>query len=301
VTIILDDVERWTLDGVTFGETDAAGCYWAVNAVSGWDSGPAPRSARSAKTAAHGSYRAPLYNNERVVTLGGWVSVPNEAAARSVRDQLAGLCTDPYTLYALRHTDQLSGEDAVAYVERDDQTLTEIVYGSRPLRVDFSLQLAAPDPRKYSATVYTAAVGMVSDAPGGIQWGGVAGSTGLEYGGPGIKWQGGSGSTGVLRAENPGTAEAPIQFAIAGPVNNPVIECTSTGDVLAYGGSVASGQTLQIDTETGAVLLDGSDRRPALTRADFFSIPAQGSLDIAFRADELSAATLVATWQHASW
>src|SRR5690606_19570582 len=118
---IVDDVERWVLDSVTFGTTDADGCYYSVDAVNGWDNGATPRSARAAKVSQHGSYRAPNHRDARTITLEGWIQVPDLAAMRQCLDKMAALCPDPYVLYPLRHIDTLTGEDRVVYVEMADE------------------------------------------------------------------------------------------------------------------------------------------------------------------------------------
>lgn len=300
----MDDVEIWTIDGATFGTTDADDCYWVVDAVTGWESGATPRSARTAKPAASGSYRAPNWRNEKVYVLAGYVDVPDVIAALRVGDQLRALCGNEQLLYPLRHTDSRSGEDRMAFVELDDEPLVRVRYDRSPLQVDFSLQFAAPDPQRYSAILNTASTRLARDAPGGIQWGGPTGTTGVQWGGPagttGVVWQSGSGENGVFVLTNDGTGYAPITFSIHGPVTNPIIERTDTGETIEWTGTVPDGSVLEIDTGTGSVTLNGGNQKPNLARADFFTIPPRSSIDVAFRAPAPSPdAELVAVWPHA--
>lgn len=302
-TPLMDDVELWTIDTLQFGTT-VAGCYWVVDDPVGWESGSSPRSARTPKPAADGVYRGPNWRAEKIYVLNGWVQVPDEPAALQVRDRLAAVCGNEQILYPLRHTDARSGEDRVAFVELDGEPFVRIRYDLSPLQVDFSLQFAAPDPLRYSATLNSASTPLVQDAPGGVQWDGSAGGTGVQWGGPagttGVQWETSSGENGVIALENVGTGAAPIVFSIHGPVTTPIIERTDTGETLQWDGTVPTGSVLEINTGTGSVLLDNGNQRPNLSRADFFTIPPQSSIEVAFRAPSPSpTAQLFAVWPHA--
>lgn len=305
ITPLATDVEVWTVDGIAFGSVIDDSLGSIVDEVTGWDEGTEPRSARTARPAGDGSYRGPNWKNERIITIAGWVDVADEIAALAVRDRIAAICSDPYSLYPFRHTDARSGEDRFTLVELDGRPLAAAQFGERPLRVDFSLQFAAVDNRKYDTQALTASTGLAKDAPGGIQWGGPAGSTGVQWGGPagstGLVYQTGSGATGTLLLTNPGTAPAPIVFTVAGLVVTPSITVASDGRALEYGPTVPAGSVLEIDTGTGRVTLDGGNQRPNLTRADFFEIPPRSDLVVVFRSPTPSpGAELTAVW-HPAW
>lgn len=300
----MDDVELWTIDTLTFGTT-VDGCYWVVDDPVGWESGSSPRSARTPKPTADGSYRGPNWRAEKVYVLNGWVDVPDEVSALRVRDQLAAVCGNEQILYPLRHTDARSGEDRVAFVELDGEPFVRIRYDQRPLTVEFSLQLAAPDPQRYSATLYSKTTKLAADAPGGVQWNGPAGTTGIEWNGPspgntGVRWQDGAGENGVVSLTNKGTGYSPVILQVAGPVLTPIIERTDTGEVIQWGGTVPAGSVLEVNTGTGSVRLDGGNQRPLLVRADFFKIPPDATIDVAFRSPTPSpTAQLTAVWPDA--
>lgn len=305
-TPLATDVEVWTVDGIAFGSVIDDSLGSIVDEVTGWDEGTEPRSARTVRPSAAGSYRGPNWKSERIVTIAGWVDVPDEIAALAVKDRITAICSDPYSLYTFRHTDARSGEDRYALVELDGRPLASVQFGDRPLRVDFSLQFAAVDNRKYDTQALTASTLLAQDAPGGIQWGGPAGSTGVQWGGPagstGLVYQTASGETGTLLLTNPGTAPAPIVFTISGGlVVTPSITVASDGRALEYGPTVPAGSVLEIDTGTGRVTLDGGNQRPNMTRADFFEIPPRSSLEVVFRSPTPSpSAELTAVW-HPAW
>jgi len=130
--------------------------------------------------------------------------------------------------------------------------------------------------------------------PIGLDW---QDTTGLDWGIP--------GTNGVMALANSGRAPAWPVFTIAAGANslvNPVITEQSTGRQLRYTGTLAPGDTLVIDTSPFArtVLLGGvADRRPFLTRAEWFPIPANGSTAVVFTADVFSAsALLTAQWRN---
>lgn len=301
------DVETWDLDTITFGRVnDVAGTsvYFGIDNVVGWDSSAKPRTGRLAKAAGPGSYRSPNWRGDKIITLEGSAAVPDEPTALQAKLMLSALCGDPTRLYQLRHQDSLSGEDLMREVELDDELMVAVNYRVRPLEVVYSIQLAAPDSVRYSGTQHQVSGGMLVEAPGGVLWDGPNGTSGIQWDGPagttGVEWESGSGSAGIFTLSATGTADAPIRFTITGPVSSPSIVNVDTDQTITYPGVVAAGQQLVIDTGSHAVLLNGANRRPQLTRSDFFSIPAGGSVTVAFRGPVADpAALLTAQWRDA--
>ena len=106
------------------------------------------------------------------------------------------------------------------------------------------------------------------------------------------------GSTGIINLDNTaGTADSDILFTITGPLSNPSVS-TSTSWI-TYLGALGTGDVLTIDTGSGQVLFNGSNRRSLLTRADFFRVPKKQSLYVRFSADvPSSTASCTATWRN---
>lgn len=129
--------------------------------------------------------------------------------------------------------------------------------------------------------------------PIGLDW---QDPTGLDWGVP--------GTNGVMALLNSGTAPAwPVLTISAGanPLVNPVITDQATGRQLRYTGTLLAGNVLIIDTSPFArtVLLGSADRRPFLTKAEWFPIPANSSGAVVFTADVYSAtAMLTAEWRN---
>lgn len=126
---------------------------------------------------------------------------------------------------------------------------------------------------------------------------------GLDWQDPvGLDW-GVPGTNGVMALANSGTAPAWPTLTIsagASSLVNPTITEQSSGRQLRYTGTLAAGDVIVIDTNPFArtVLLGTADRRPFLTKAEWFPIPAKGSTAVVFTADVFSAtAMLTAEWR----
>jgi hypothetical protein len=112
-------------------------------------------------------------------------------------------------------------------------------------------------------------------------------------------------TSGRLILTNEGTAEVWPVFEVAGPV--PVegfdIVRTDTGDRIRFVGAVPVGSSLVIDSASGTAVIDGdADRGGSLTYRQWFSVPREGSIEVAFvPLGTLSAATLTASCAPGWW
>jgi hypothetical protein len=287
----------WTVDGWSGNYIDDDGVRWFVDQETGWFDGVDSRTFDSDRVNAGGSYSSPSLDAVRVITLAGDAKAPTPEAAERARNQINAVGRRG-------HLHQLVVEEPVtdktAMVKRAGGKATPY----SPHCFYFQLVLVAPDPLKYAADSRTASTRLAQDAPGGVQWNGPAGSTGVQWNGPagstGLVYQTGAGENGVMQLVNDGTADTPVQFTVAGPVTNPIIVRTETGETIAWNGTVPTGSVLQIDTGTGAVLLNNGNQRPLLTAADFFTVPAGSSINVAFQAPAPSpTAQLTAVWSDA--
>ncbi|MCK2242316.1 MULTISPECIES: phage tail domain-containing protein [unclassified Crossiella] len=291
------------MDGTVFNGDPAAngGAEIVVTDESGWFSSAPVRTGREDRPDTHGTYRAPTWRGAAVITLAGWLWAPNPVTRRAAEIRLAGLCSDPHALYPLRHNDTSTGEDSVRLVELDGPVL---INQQGPRHAGWSLQLAAPDPARYSAYPNTLSTGLPRDG-GGLDWDtGGLGSLDFTGGGLGGLDFGTPSSTGALTLTNPGSAPAWPAFTITGPVQFPEVIDPATGAGLAFAGDLAAGQRLVIDTHPHrrTVTRDGiGGFRPYLRQAAWLSVPPGGALTVAFRATSYTAdALLTAAW-HTTW
>lgn len=279
---------KWLLDTLWFNDgLDADGTQWTVEAEEGWSGSP-----QDADTA-------------RIVTLRGWVWAPTWEARRRAEHRLAALCLDhtrPDRLWELRCTEETG--DFSAWVRRDAAPLVTI----RPAGyfLDWTLQLKAPDPRKYG-TPTSKSVGPPSSS-GGLPW-----TTGLDWS-TGLSW-GTVISTGSIVLANPGYADAAVKFVIAGStvtgesLVNPRITAPTIDGLLRYNDTLTTvaGVVPYVEIDTNprrrTVLLGGTaDRRARAAGSRWFTIPPRSELLVAFSADSMPAtATLTAIWSTATW
>lgn len=260
---------RFALGGITInGGTDANGCDWILTKEAGWFASPAIKTARVDKPAARGIFRGNEFRGGRVMTLAGSLSAPNVATLRNAQRQLFGLCPDPHLQYPLTVTEE-DGSATYANVALDGEILTTPVSWRS---VEFSIQLVAPDPRKFSTPPAHVPIFLASPGSGGVSY---PVKYPVAYGTP--------GSTGSAVISNAGSADADPQFQFIGPLTNPSVMRADTGDVLTYNGSLTMFDVVTVDSATGAVLFDGINRRALLTANNWFTIPPYGSINVIFR------------------
>lgn len=287
----------WHVDGWSGNVVDDNGVDWFVNQDSGWFDAADVRVFDEDKVNGDGTYSSPSLGSSRVITLAGYAQAPTPEAAEWARNQINALCRRGHLFPLLVEEPVI---DKTAMVKRAGGRATP----HKASKFDFQLILVAPDELKYSVALHTAGTGLALDAPGGVQWGGPTGTTGVRWGGPtgstGLVYQSGSGENGVVDLVNNGTADAPITFSVVGPVVSPSITRTDTGESIDWPGTVPAGSVLEIHTGRGSVRLNGGNQRPLLTSADFFTVPAGSSIEVAFRSPTPSpTAQLVAVWPDA--
>jgi tail protein len=135
-----------------------------------------------------------------------------------------------------------------------------------------SVEFLATDPRYYGATLHTLTTGL-----------GVA-SNGLVFPATFPVSFGSGSSSGSVTATNSGTYPSKPVLTIAGPVVNPIVDNQTSGQTLSFSLTLASGDSLVIDTDKRSILLNGtaSRRSSLLSGSQFFEL-APGSSTIRFR------------------
>lgn len=105
---------------------------------------------------------------------------------------------------------------------------------------------------------------------------------------------------GTLNLANAGNFDAAPTITITGPVTNPAIESITQDKTLSFTITLATGETLVIDTEERTVLLGGTASRYNTldTDAEWFTLQ-PGNNEIRFQAATTTAATMDITWRSA--
>lgn len=190
---------------------------------------------------------------------------------------------------------------------RGDATLSwTLDYGHRqyvkvrrqqPLRIngawqkDFQLALVAADPRIYNSQLRALTVAA----------GGVAGSTGFDspLESPFLSQP---ATVGSLTLENDGSTDTPPYFIIYGPVTNPTITNTTTGDSIVINYQLAVGDYMAIDTLNRTVILNNNQSRYGAVDFNattwFWLRPGENTIEFAPTAYQTGAA-LRAEWRDA--
>lgn len=260
---------QFALSGIVInGSTDAAGCDWILTKESGWFGSPAIKTARVDKPAGRGLFRGNEFRGGRVMTLEGTVSAPSTTALRAAQHTLFGICPDPHVQYPLTCTEE-SGAAQYANVVLDGEILTVPISA---FSVTFTIQLVAPDPRKFSTTPNVQNVPLASIGSGGVLYPVLYP---VNYGTP--------GNPGSVALTNNGTTDADPVFVFTGPLTSPSVTRADTGDTLTYNGTLTATDTLSIDSGTGAVLLDGINRRAQVSVSNWFSVPGKSTVTVLFR------------------
>lgn len=288
--------------GLSFntGTKDANGCAYFLTDEKGWTDGPPPRPISNGKPYSQGAFNGPNFYGARIIALGGHVAAPTTIARRAAEHTLTAAFSDPLNLSEL-HCVEETGE-LLAYVRLDQNTA--IMRNPGGLDFDWSMQLAAPDPRKYSASLKSSVTNLPSST-GGLDY--ITGG-GLQYvTGGGLNY-GTTTSNGLVTMTNAGTADSWPKFTIranGNPLVSPGITIILNGNTLFYNNTMGAGDTLVIDANpaTRSVLLNGTtDVKRFLTTAQWSSIPANSTVSASFSSAVFSStATLTAQWADSYW
>ena len=288
----------WTLGGITFhprGDVrDANGVQWILTKEQGFWGAPKTNAQFSARLQRHGAWRSPGWKTQRTITLTGRCYAMGYAALRRAESTVLALLSDPTTPATLTCYSEIGPLSVDVFLDADT-TCTPLDVVSEP-GVEFSLQVVAPDPRKYSPDWITMQASLPVDSGDGLDFlQVVSGDTGLYFGtgsGDGLVF-GTSNSTGYMQLSTVGTAPSYPIFTLYGPLTNPTLTA-SDGNTLRYNGTLADGEYVEIDTGTPSVVFGGYDQRRQLlypAKYESFAIPAGGMVSVGLSHSGAASAT----------
>ena len=299
------NADVWTIDGVQFNAgADANGVEWIITSDTGWFGSAPSRNNRTSKNNAHGAFRSPVYRDPRVVAVSGYAIAPTPALREQAGYTLASLLSDPNTLYPITRS-EVTGPRFI-YAEQDTDTVVSVLPDGIGCTLAFSMQFAAPDPRKFGSTLQSVSTTMPTPGSGGVMWAGdTAVPNGLPYLGDdhisGITY-GTPGTGGLLSLSNTGGAPADVLFTVTGPVNTPTLIRQDTGDTMTFASSLSATDILTIDTGSGQVLYNGANYRPFMSVFEPIVIPPRSTINVSYSALVGSLATTVtAQWRTTDW
>lgn len=263
--------------------------------LAGWLELPGMRLSDQARPFRHGAYQGALLADERIITYDFLIDPGQDRTGASYTAAVNLLRTITATEEAPDEDPlviQLSGQKWLANVRVDRRALPiDIAYNAQASRG--AIEWIATDPRLYSVALQSATIDLPFPGTGGLVFPLVFP---LKFG------TGTSG--GNLALQNTGTITTWPTWTITGPVTGPIITNVGTGEVLQFDPTftIASGQTLIINTDAKTVTLAGINRRSRLFVANWFGLKSGVTTQVRFTSTGAydPAAQLTAQWRHAT-
>lgn len=285
-TVVLGD------SGITLGATDAHGVEWRLQDESDlWQPKPSPRDVSGDRTIGHGLWSATEYYGGRTQTLRVNVHAPSHEALHAAKDRLfAALSLRAFRVvgYEPNHP---AGRWSLMRVD-GQVPWTELTSGTDRggAIASTSIALRADDPLIYSEAIEQAYTGAPSSV-GGLSW-----PTSWP-----TSWDA-TVTTGLLRLTNYGSEPTPVLWRIDGPVSDPVVTHTASGERFRLGLDIAAGEWVTVDAATRRVLAQGdpqATRRPQWSGDWLYLAP--GTSEYAFTGEGTDERTTITATVRSAW
>lgn len=235
-----------------------------VTDIEGWYKAAPNRTSKTERRKGHGTHPERGYKDERLITVSGHFVGANRAEAAAFTDSINAFIADGTAGTLVVSDLDLGSRQVEVFLREPDVSW----HGGRD--VAFSLDMRAPDPRKYAVEKTAQIVGLPRDS-GGMQFPLFAKRTELDP--EAVIQFGQTGLSGVLEVFNPGTADTFSTFIVHGPALTFQITELGSGSVLEYVQQVPEGQRVVLDSKTGRVYLEGyADRSAYLRRREWTNI-----------------------------
>lgn len=247
--------------GVTFDDTTSSGFH--LSKLTGWDDGAPARYAADDRPQGNGTFRpGTIYRGARVVSVEGTWTGSDLPSAYAARYQLAALQSDgqasPFVV-----TDILGAKSVTAGITTAP-TMDDGLYA--PF-FSFAFDVVAADPFRYGDPVVTST--QAATPSSGLVWPLGSSGSGLYF-----DW-GAAGNPGQVPLSNSGTALTWPTFTVSGGFGGFTLTWVPTGDQLVFNYPVPSGSSVNLNSRTGRVTLDGgSDLTGFLTTSNWWSVAA---------------------------
>lgn len=274
---------RVDLGGISLGMVDAAGVAWHLQALEGWD-GPDQRAEYTVREADHGAWAAPVYLNQRPITLAGKIEAADITALDAAMEQLIAACSLTDTTLTVYETTPKR-----ATVRRSGSPLL------RPITdriAQYSLLVTAADPRRYSTTLQSQSTALPT-VTGGLTLPitlPITISTTLV--------------TGSITLSNAGSIATRPTLTITGPVVTPTIVAALPGGAvtqISYGDTLQTGDVLVIDSAARTVVLNGTASRRLYFSGTWPEIPAASSVTYSWSSPVYNSTALLTGTCRSAW
>jgi hypothetical protein len=269
----MSDQVMWTagdviLNGVTLNTVDELGNRWIVSDIDGWWDMPEsvipdrPRSfTQDGSFYQSGKYLARAITITGVI-VPGWGGSPREAVVSARRRLSLALDT-----VRSSGTLQVNESDSPKFARVRLVARPGITISQASGQLQFTAELRAVDPRKYSVEEYIASTNLLHTADG-REYNKTYNET---YG------TGELSSTGELDVFNQGSYNTTGTIKIYGPVENPIIEQLETGNVIALNYTVPQDEYVELNLANRTAYLSASPtangRRKVSPLSTWFELP----------------------------
>lgn len=181
--------------------------HWILTSEDGFWASPATNAELNPQLGTHGAFRSPSWKTERTITLEVQAFAPTAGALRRASAALTGSLSDPTAPVTLTCHSEIGAQSCDVYL--DDQILTKPTE-TAALRFEWSLQMVAPDPRRYSLAWYRTSTELPSQGTSGLKFGsGLDLEHGLHFG------------SGAMVLTNEGAALTAPLYILHGPLHRP--------------------------------------------------------------------------------
>lgn len=255
----------WSSDGL-----DDNGVTWRMDTLTGWDEPPPARGDYTSRPSSNGAFDMPIYDDPRVITIGGTAEAPDTMSLAAAKRQLAVVAR------SLRDGATITGHMVDGdYTVTAKRTAGWAVDPIGTLNLAYTAIVTCTDPYKYGPQV-SGTTGLPAAGSGGLVFPLFDVTSKLEFGSAGV--------TGQLTLANNGTTDATITFTITGPVLGGLsLTDVGSGSTIVFADDVPGASTLLIiDSAAGRATLNGADRTGELTTKQWWSVPAGGSSTVQF-------------------
>lgn len=271
------------LPAYTGAPRDSYGVQWKLTKLDGWDDGWSGNGALEDRAGADGGWLSPQYAVGRLIHIDGSLDAGGSwDAATAAWERLL-------TQIPFRSTAPLlvsTGEGGVAERRAMVRMHEKPVVGRLGGRMTFSLSVVAPDPRRYSADLFTVS----SSLPRTV--GGLSLSISLPLS------IGATSVSGRVSLTNAGNEPAPATLTITGPCPPARITHVGQGRTIVVPQAVETGRSLVIDSDTRRGVLDQTTSR-TVTGAGWLLTP--GVNEIAFAAAAFDPDALLTISHRSAW
>ncbi|GAA0719830.1 poly-gamma-glutamate hydrolase family protein [Dactylosporangium roseum] len=258
---------------------DEAGVLWICEDVQGWGS-PGSTLDVAQRSGDHGGWGGDAYLVPRIMVIKGTLMAPSAAAAVDALSRLYRAI--PLTLSPLTITE--AGLARTCMVRRQDDVIPTWI-STRD--VEWSVQVEAPDPRKYAASPSAVSTGLPLSS-GGLRAPVRAPLRSVA-----------TVASGVISANNAGDFPTRPAFRIDGPVVGPRIVHIASQRSLGWDLTLSAGQWLDVDVDLKTSLINGqASRNGVMTARDWFDLD-PGITEIGFTAANYTSAVLTCSWRSA--